>query len=265
MYMFPHAKIMMFYWIGWFWYGVAEWSLWVVGIFYLAFDVLGALLGSMSGVANLAHLGGAGSGFLIAALMRTKRDDAYASDAKSSLSEMRNLYALRPYEVEQIAKADPSNSEAALAWVWTFMNGGGRAPTDACLQHFEKHLPKLARTGGVREMAMVLGEYCGKTGRFHPRYSIDVGLRAERESEPQAAMRLLEAAVLNPHCQGTDKETALYQLAMLHESWFQNYGAAAHLYQQVMTEFPGSPLADQATARFKIVSPMAQQSGSYKY
>lgn len=112
---------------------------------------------------------------------------------------------------------------------------------------------------------MVLGEYGGKVGRFHPRYALDVGLRAEREAESQAALRLLEAAVHNPHSKGSDRETALYQLGMLHETWFQNYGAAAHHYQQVMTEFSGSPLADQAATRFKIVSPMAQNAGTYKY
>ena len=264
MYIFPHAKVCMFYWI-WTMIGTAEWALWAVGCYYLAFDFIFALIGLETGVANLAHLGGAGGGFLVAMILRVKRDDSYASEAKASLSDMGNLYALRPYEVQQIALADPTNSEASLAWLWTSLNGGGKAPTDECLQHFEKHLPKLVRTGGVRELAMVLGEYGGKSGRFHPRYPLDVGIRAERESEPQAAMRLLEAAVTNPHCQGTDKETALYQLGMLHETWFQNYGAAAHLYQRVMTEFGGSPLADQAAIRHKIVAPMAQKGGSYQY
>lgn len=264
MYIFPHAKIKMFYWF-WMFVGVAEWSLWAVGCYYLAFDFLFALIGLDTGVANLAHLGGAAGGFLVAFLMRVKRDDAYASDAKASLSDFGNMYALRPYEVQQIALTDPTNSDAALAWLWTSVNAGGRAPTEECLAHFEKHLPKLVRTGGVRELAMVLGEYGGKAGRFHPRYALDVGLRAEREAEPQAAMRLLEAAVMNPHVSGNDKETATFQLAMLHETWFQNYGAAAHLYQRVMTEFAGSPLADQAAIRHKIVAPMAQQSGSYTY
>ena len=117
----------------------------------------------------------------------------------------------------------------------------------------------------MRELADVLGDYAGRTGRFHPRYAIDVGLRAEREAEPQAAMRLLEAAIANPHLKGADKESALYQLGMLHESWFKNYGAAAHLYRQVMDEFGGSPMADQATERHRIVAPLAQQSGSYQY
>lgn len=264
MYVFPHAKINMFYWFGFFWYGVAEWSLWVVGIYFLAFDVLYAILGLENGVANFAHIGGAAAGFALAFVMRVKRDDSYASEAKASLSDMGNLYALAPYEVQQIAKADPNNSEAALAWVWAHMHSG-RSPTEECLAHFEKHLPKLVRTGSVKEMAMVLGDYGGKAGRFHPRYALDVGLRAEREANPQAAMRLLEAAVMNPHAKGSDRETALYQLGMLHETWFQNYGAAAHMYQQVMTEFSGSPLADQATARHKIVSPMAQSTGAYKY
>jgi membrane associated rhomboid family serine protease len=263
-YMFPHAKINMFYWIGWLWYGVAQWSMWVVGLFYLGFDVLYAMLGVESGVANLAHIGGAVGGVLVAVLVRAKRDDSHTSEAKASLSDMGNLYALPPYEVQQIAKADPNNAEAALAWMWSHLHSG-KAPPEECFALFERHLPRLVRTTHVRELAAVLAEYGGRTGRFHPRYLVDVGLRAEREAEPQAAVRLLESALANPHISGGDKEAAMYQLAMVHEAWFKNYGAAANLYQQVINEFGGSPLADQAAARFKIVSPMAQQSGSYKY
>ncbi len=264
MYMFPFAKINMFYWIGWYWRGVAEWAMWVVGIYYLAFDILFAMIGVDSGVANLAHIGGAAGGFLIAFAMRIKRDDSHASDAKASLSDMGNIFALPAYEVQQIAKTDPTNAEAALAWLWT-QSRSGRSPSEECIAHFERHLPTLARSKHVRELADVLGDYAGRTGRFHPRYAIDVGLRAEREAEPQAAMRLLEAAMANPHLKGADKESALYQLGMLHESWFKNYGAAANLYRQVMDEFGGSPMADQAAARHKIVAPLAQRSGSYQY
>lgn len=264
MYVFPHSKVNMFYWFGWFWYGVAEWSMWVVGIYYLSFDLLYAMLGLDLGVANFAHLGGALGGFLIALAMRIKRDDAHTSEAKSNLSDMQNLFALRVFEVEQIAKADPANSQASLAWVWSHLHSG-RQPTEESLAHLEKHLPTLVRTGSVRELADVLGEFAGRAGRYHARYAIDVALRAEREAEAQSAMRLLEAATLNPHLAANDREIALYQLAMVHEAWFQNYGAATHLYSQVMQEFAGSPMADQAAARYKIVSPRAGQSGSHNY
>jgi membrane associated rhomboid family serine protease len=262
-YMFPHAKINMFYWIGWFWHGVAEWSMWVVGLYYLAFDFIFAMIGAETGVANLAHLGGAGGGFLAAFAMRAKRDDYHASEAKASLSDTGNLFALPPYEVQQIVKSDSTNAEASLAWAWTHIHSG-KTPSEECIAHFERHLPALVRTKNVRELADVIATY-GRNGRFHPRYMIDVGLRAEREADPQAAMRLLECAVTNPHCKGADLESALYQLAMLHESWFKNYGAAANLYKRVMDEFGGSPMADQATIRYKIVAPLAQQSGSYQY
>lgn len=264
MYLFPFARINMFYWIGWYWRGVAEWAMWVVGLYYLAFDVIFAMIGVDSGVANLAHIGGAIGGFLVALVFRVKRDDSHASEAKASFSDMGTLFALPVYEVQQIAKSDPNNSEAALAWAWTHIHSG-RPVTEECLAHFERHVPALVRTKNVREMADVLAEHAGKTGRIHPRYAIDIGLRAEREAEPQSAMRLLESALMNPHLKGSDRETALYQLAMIHESWFKNYGAAANLYQLVMTEFGGSPMADQAAVRHKIVAPLAQQSGSYKY
>ena len=149
------------------------------------------------------------------------------------------------------------NRQAALAWVWTLMHAG-RTPTEESLAHLDPHLPALSRGDDVRDLADVLSEYGGKIGRYHPRYVIDVALRADRQAVPQAALRLLESALMNPHIEGTDRETALYQLAMVHEPWFQNFEAARNLYQTVMDEFPGSPLADQARARHKIVAPLAQ-------
>jgi membrane associated rhomboid family serine protease len=265
MYVFPFAKIKMFYWIGWFWRGVAEWPMWCVGLYYLAFDIFFAALGLESGVANFAHIGGAGGGFLLAFAMRVRRDDSKMSEAKSNLDDMGNLLSLNHTDLEHLVRSNPENAEAALAWVWSQVRVN-RPPCEESLQCLQRHIGAAVRTGGIREVADVLGEYAGRVGRFHPRYAIDAGLRAEREAEPQSALRLLEAARLNPHLTASDREIVFYQLAMLHESWFKNYGAAAHFDQCVMTEFGGSPLSDQAAARYRIVAPLAaQQGGAYKY
>ena len=58
-------------------------------------------------MANFAHLGGAVGGFLVPLLFRVKRDTSEASGAKASLDEMKSLFLLPPYEVQEIAKADP--------------------------------------------------------------------------------------------------------------------------------------------------------------
>lgn len=176
-------------------------------------------------------------------MFKVKRDTSDASEAKASLDDMKSLFILPHYEVQAIAKVDASNQQAALAWVWTLMDSG-RTPTEESLAHLDPHLPALSRSADVRELADVLSEFGGKAGRYHPKYAIDVALRADRQAEPQSALKLLESALMNPHIEAGDRETVLYQLAMVHESWFQNYGAAANLYQQVMNEFPGSPLAD---------------------
>ena len=263
-YIFPHSKINVFYWFWYVYYGTWEWVMWAVGLMYIGIDVFWAIIGVNMGVANLAHIGGAVGGFLIPFLFRIKRDTETVSEAKATISDMNSLYGLQPYEIQEIAKQDPKNANAALAWVWSFSRSS-RQITEESVQNLEPHIPSLVRTGDVKELADVLVEIGGQAGRVHPRYLVDLALRAERDADAQSAMRLLNAALMNPHIAGTDKETALYQLGLVHESWFQNYGAAANCYQQVMDEFGGSPLADQAKARHKIVAPMAQQSGSYKY
>lgn len=256
---FPYSKINMFYWFGFVWYGVAEWWMWVVGLFYFGFDLLTTLLGINAGVATLAHIGGGLAGFFIAMAFKMKRDDASASEAKASLSDFNNLYALKPYDIKQIAQTNPDNADAALAWVWTTMTTNQKTPEEA-LVLLDRHLPILVRDGEVKPLADVLVEFGGRVGRYHPRHLVDVALRAEREAEPHKASRLLDVALNSPHLPKSDRETALYQLAMIHEMWFQNYVSAARLYRQVYDEFGGSPLADQAMARFKIVSRLAQKS-----
>lgn len=256
---FPFARVNVFYWFYVSYAGVAEWMMWWVGLYFLGIDGLMVLIGADTGVAYFAHLGGAAAGFLTAMVLRMKRDDESASDAKATLSEFNDVFALPSSDAKEIALANPGNADACLAWALSCLRKGAQPPEES-LALLDKHIPFLVRNGPVCELGDVMAAYGGRAGRYHPRYLVDVALRAERDAEPHRAAKLLEAALNNPHLEKSDRETALYQLAMINEMWFKNYHSAAQFYRLVYDEFPGSPLADQAMARFKIVSPLAQKT-----
>ncbi|MBX3120145.1 MAG: rhomboid family intramembrane serine protease [Fimbriimonadaceae bacterium] len=123
-YMFPHAKVMMLYFFGIWWYGITDWAMWVVGLIYVGLDVLGALVSATGGgVAHLAHLGGVGGGFLICMLLRTHRDDAYTSEAKASLDETKDLSLLSASELQALYEINPKDHKIITHWMLSIIRG----------------------------------------------------------------------------------------------------------------------------------------------
>ena len=117
LWMFPHAKINIFIWWGWY-IRVVEWSLYWVALYYIAMDLLGAaLFGAQSGTGHLAHLGGVGAGFLIVLALRIKRDDEYTSETKAQVAETKDYSFLSPMQLEDLIKNQPDNEHLALMLV----------------------------------------------------------------------------------------------------------------------------------------------------
>jgi membrane associated rhomboid family serine protease len=79
LWLFPHAKISTL-WSFFFRFGVSDWPLWGVALYFLGFDVLFAIIGAGDGVAHLAHIGGALGGLLACMAFLPRRDTAEASE-----------------------------------------------------------------------------------------------------------------------------------------------------------------------------------------
>ncbi len=124
-YMFPHAKIMVLYYWSWWWHGIVDWNLWVIGLIYVAMDVFGALLSTVvgGGVAHLAHLGGVAGGFLACFILRERRDDEFTSEAKATLDETKDLSLLSPTELHALYDINPTDHNVIMHWMGAIVRG----------------------------------------------------------------------------------------------------------------------------------------------
>ena len=254
LWMFPHSKVKVGYYFALWWHGIWEWRMWGVALYYLGFDLLGAVIFPGSdGVAHFAHLGGALGGFLVALALRAKRDDPTVSDAKSELADVNDLRALSKYELSQLALAQPDNPDLALAWLCRTMDHGGIPPHDA-VSHFLKHAKVLARTGDIEQVGQAFFTLSQTSGQVPAAMLLDVGTRLEREGRPQMALPLLERALQSPDTNDAVAESAVFKLGMLQEAWFQNHTRALELFREHQSRWPMSPMEQQVKSRIAILS-----------
>lgn len=248
LWMFPHSKMVIFYWFGWFWHGTWDWRMWGVALYYLGLDIVeAALLGSFSGVAHFAHIGGALGGFVMALVLRARRDDATVSDAKSELADVNDLRALSKYELSKLAEVQPDNPDLALAWI-------SRSTEPAAVAFFKRHLNVLARTGDIDELGSALFNLSEQPGVIPAHVLFDVGARLEREGRPQLAVPLLERCLREPDCTDSTAEGAVFRLGMVQEAWFQNHAKALEWFTYHQQKWPFSPMESQVRERVAVLS-----------
>src|SRR5438105_5951867 len=91
LYLFPHSKVEFFYGLGFGLSRLTTWNMAWVAAYYFGLDFLFAVFAGRTGVAHLAHLGGAACGFALCALFKVKRDSRQASEAKANYHETKDL------------------------------------------------------------------------------------------------------------------------------------------------------------------------------
>jgi membrane associated rhomboid family serine protease len=257
LWMFPHAKIDVFYWVGLFWRGVFTVSMWVVGLWYLGFDLLWALVGAETGIGHLAHLGGAAGGFFVAMLFRPVRDDSRASEAKATFAETKDLGLLSSAELEQMARVNPADTAVALNWMHRSIRDG-RGISAECTAHFFTKLPQMLQEHEPGPIGYCIGTLAATPGSVPTRYLIDIASRLERSGDNAGALRLYDCVLRDPNAPPADQEAAWFRIGLVSESVFGNFERAAESYRQIIQKWPMSPLADQARIRLKVVEPKAR-------
>lgn len=266
LYMFPFSRMMLFYWITWFFAGVTEWPLWGIALLYLGMDLFWAVLGIASGtgggggVANLAHLGGAAAGFLLCLAIRVPRDTAEDSDSKAHLDAVGDYRGLQARQLESMAAKQPENPDLTLHWVARSLNEG-RPLTDPQIDRFRRHLPRLMREGDMRSLASCMANITAThPSALRPSDLLTAAIQVEKQGEPNVAMMLLNRVRENPHSTDSDLETATYRLGLIHESWHKNYAEARRLYEEFLAKWPFSPMEQTVKQRLAYVSSQAQKS-----
>lgn len=248
MYMFPHAPVTFFYTFMFSW-GSADWPLWGAAVFYLFFDVLGAVFNLMGvgGTAHLAHLGGATMGFLLPIVFRAGRDDEYVSETKALVHEVKDYSILTPTQLSEMAKSQPDNPEIAAAWVSKSISNGTLKPE--AVAHFSRHLPTIIRTYDAGKMGMVLAQLSSTPGTVHSSYLLNAAIRLEREGQPQLARQLFESVRRDPQATPDQVESATFWLASIYEQWLNQRDAAKSLYAEFLQKWPISPMAPAVQER----------------
>ncbi len=265
LYMFPHSRMMLFYWIGWIWVGVTEWPLWGIALIYLGLDLLGAALdiaagGGAGGVANLAHLGGAAGGFLLCLIARIPRDTANDSHAKAYLDEAGDYRGLRVYELAGLAQKQPDNIDLTLHLVQASMRES-RPLDDATLQRFQRHLPRMVRQSDPRALASAMANITSAyPTALRAGDLLTAAIQVEKQGEPNLAMLLLNRVREHPQASDADQETATYRLGLIHESWHRNYAEAQRFYEEYLRRWPVSPMEQTVKQRLAHVAAQVQKS-----
>ena len=252
MYLFPFAQVTIL-WTG-FSFGffrTFDWPLWGVGLYYVGLDILfGVLAGGADGVGHFAHIGGALGGLLLAFLLRGRRDNEAASEARATLSDTKDLSALSVLELKNLSQASPDDAHVTLNWAHRCLRDP-RGMSPECVAAFQRHLPKMIHEQPIGPVASVVSAMAMTPGVISPHVLMDVATRVERIPDPSLALRLYQQLLNDPHASETDKEATLFRMGMLYETGFQRPAEAAQIYQQILDQHQMGGFAEQARMRLR--------------
>jgi len=257
LYMFPHAKVTMFYWYMLIRIGTADWAMWCVGLFYLGFDLLWGAIGLKDGVAHFAHLGGAITAMAICLVLRVPRDSELVSEAKATLAETKDLRTLSRLELEELHRINPNDTTIILNWLNRSLRepGGVR---DNCREAFIKALPRILEEQDVNAAAQGLAWLATEPGKVPSNVLFDAGTRLERAGNGQFALRMYDMVTKDPNAAESDLQAAAFRIGMLSETVNRDLRAAYNWYGYIVQRWPMGPLADQAKARMAAITQQAQ-------
>lgn len=267
LYMFPFARIRV--WLGWGWIRwisqsgpVADWhAQWVI-LYYVAFDVLGGLqtagLGISGGVANFAHLGGVGAGFLLTMALRARRDSEEHSDAQAMRAEVGGDFrSLTLPDLESLAEREPDNADIALVYCQKALLNPLASSANLARRMFVERLDLLLThpdREAVARLALMLSAEPGTVAL--PLLNRMAG-QLESDGDYGVAEQLYRR-VLQHDANGPDAELALVRLARLVERTAPDKAHAAGLYAEFVRRFPMSPQAAYAqSALARLPNPVS--------
>ena len=257
MYMFPFSPVDVA-WTFWYRFGTSEWKLWWVGCYYIAFDVLEAVITTTArvsgGVANLAHIGGVVSGFLIPLCMGIQRDTENVSDAKATLHLTNDISLLNERDLRDMHHLNPTRSDVALQLLSKSIFGNSPYKAEA-IKAFQDQFSQILVKEPIQPVChAVNGLLMDNAGSLTVAQIGRVASRAEKEGQYPQAVALHRRIVDDPRATNTDIEGSCFRIAMLYESAFQDFGQACQWYEYILQRFPMSPVVSQVKGRLQVIS-----------
>jgi membrane associated rhomboid family serine protease len=253
LYMFPFGRVSVLYFFGIWWYGQWQVPMWGIALWYLGVDiVMAVVVGALSGVAHLAHLGGAVGGVLVCLLLRPRRDSMTASDAKATFDDTRDLSLLSQSELAEMHRSNPDDTTIVLNWMHRSLRDTHGVGPD-CLHAFKRLLPKMLQEHDPGPIGFCVASLAYAPGALSPRILVDMAGRLERAGDPSLALKLYEGVLRDPASSASDQETATYRIGLICESSLGNFPRAAESYRRILREWPMGPFGDQAKSRLQAV------------
>ncbi len=248
-YIFPYAQVAIYGGFTIFSWQAFDWPMWGVGLYYIGFDMLFALLGARDGVGHFAHIGGVAGGFLLCFLIRIHRDSETVSMSKSVVADTKDLGVLSRMELEEMYKVNPGDVNVVLHWAIKSLRDP-RGITPECTKAFIAKLPMLLESD-VRSTGTVVIQL--PVDMLSVRNLTEVATRLERASDFHNAFVLFDRIMCDPRSQPADVESSAFRLGMLCESAYRDLGRAAEYYTYIVNTWPMGSFADQAKARLAYI------------
>lgn len=245
LYMFPHGRITCFYFFL-FRLGTFDVAMWLIALFYLGGDFLNAMLGANSGVAHLAHLGGAFGGFFVTLFFAPLRDCASVSKIKAEYNSAYDTDALSASELETVWKQKPDDPETVLLWMRAVQKEGGYLKEE-CLSAFIRAIPKMLDECDC----VIVAETCryltdASRSPIPGHLLVMVAERVEIVADVGLATSIYSTAIKDVSLSVPDLQKSCYKLGLLQER-ANNPQGAIDFYRRVTEHKEWTPSRDEAS------------------
>lgn len=250
LYLFPYSPIRL---VWGFWFGllprggITDWQArWVV-LYFVGLDVFnGLIMGAQDGVGHLAHLGGAGAGFLLTWLLRVPRDTEDVSEVQATLSDMRDVSLLPLRDLEALMQRPTTDVKLILAYCRQATISHIGASEAKCLWALHQYGPLLMDQADPKQLAGVLLPLSpASTRQVSPIFFLRLGSRLEIAGASDTAVRIYQR-VCDVFPPSPDTEMAYLRVGRLMETVYGDMAQARFCYQKMLEQFPAGLMAGEA-------------------
>lgn len=257
LYTFPFATFRVG-WFAWIWLlpraGIWDWhARWVV-VYYMVENIVHALISNMmqhisgatGGVANIAHLGGMGTGFLFCAIVKIRRDSLEVADAQAVRADVKDYDILNVYELEALLQHPAEDMRLVVAFCEKTLGAPGGLGDQRCLWAVQTYARPLAETADKQRLAGIILRMQIDYVRLVPTvFLLRLGSNLEAIRDYEMAVRIYRRMWEMDPTQ-PDTEIALSRLGRLMEQVYRNSEHARYYYSEQLRHHPSGRLAEDA-------------------
>ncbi|MCL5105734.1 MAG: rhomboid family intramembrane serine protease [Armatimonadetes bacterium] len=244
-YIYSWSPVCIFYSILWFFRGTFELkAMWVIGAYFIVniySGIQARSAGSLGGVANFAHVGGAAAGLLLAFAFQVKRDSSEVSEVKAAHAEVKDLNLLSCADLRKLVESAPDDEALLIQYAQKAVRDGDvqdmRFALDRNLRAILTNCPDAALT--------YVAVLQGPTDHFTPGDLVYLGKLAEQQARPGQALQVYELIEKN-HPNSPEIEVALYRTAAVLWHRLHDGPRALAKVTELLTRFPSGRLMFEA-------------------